>query len=589
MAANRIRGIVLEIGGDTTKLDKALAGTNKEIGSTQKQLKDVERLLKLDPKNTELLAQKQRLLTNAVSQTSDKLTTLRKAADAANKAMEEGKLSQDAYDAIQRELAETERAYQDAEDAARNFSAEAERFSAGADAFASGAGKVAQATRGISTAAGGMLTAMAATVPGTQEYRAELSMLENNAREAGMSIDSVRGSFEQFVIATDETDSSVEALSNLLQAGFTESNLQMAVENLTGAYLRFPDTLKIESLADSLQETLATGEATGQFAELLERCGLSLEDFNAQLSRIPGEVNKQNYVLGLLASQGLSDTYKGWTENNAALVESRKATLDAKDATAELAEKIEPITTKLVTMASNIVGWFTSLDDDAQTAILGVLAAVAMLSPVAGTVSGVAKAFNGLVSILDGMNGKSVALVAVFTILAGLAATVMSAWEDMSPFQKAVAVLGLVAAAALAAAIAVGAFHSASTMGIAAAGIVAGVVAVTAAVTAAQADAERSQKNMQSSLTNVPHFRNGGVAGQNRPFMAVVGDNPNEPEVIAPESMIRKATVEGIAESGLGGVQNVTIRFEGNLAQLGRVLQPHVDVARANKGASMRG
>ena len=64
--ANRIKGITIEIGGDTTKLDKALAGTNKELGQTQKALKDVERLLKLDPGNTELLAQKQRLMAKSV-------------------------------------------------------------------------------------------------------------------------------------------------------------------------------------------------------------------------------------------------------------------------------------------------------------------------------------------------------------------------------------------------------------------------------------------------------------------------------------------------------------------------------------------
>ena len=67
--ANRIKGITVEIGGDTTGLDKALSGTNKEIRNTQSQLKDVERLLKLDPTNTELLRQKQQLLGNAVSET----------------------------------------------------------------------------------------------------------------------------------------------------------------------------------------------------------------------------------------------------------------------------------------------------------------------------------------------------------------------------------------------------------------------------------------------------------------------------------------------------------------------------------------
>ena len=80
MSRNRIRGITVEIGGDTTKLDKALAGTNKQLSTTQQSLKDVERLLKLDPGNAELLAQKQRLLAQAADNTAKKLDTLKQAA-----------------------------------------------------------------------------------------------------------------------------------------------------------------------------------------------------------------------------------------------------------------------------------------------------------------------------------------------------------------------------------------------------------------------------------------------------------------------------------------------------------------------------
>lgn len=76
---NRIRGITIEFGGDTTKLDKALSGVNKELNSIDKDLKDVNKLLKLDPKNTELLAQKQKLLAKAVDDSSQKLKTLRDA------------------------------------------------------------------------------------------------------------------------------------------------------------------------------------------------------------------------------------------------------------------------------------------------------------------------------------------------------------------------------------------------------------------------------------------------------------------------------------------------------------------------------
>ena len=81
---SRIKGITVEIGGDTTKLQTALKGVNAEIKNTQSQLKDVEKLLKLDPGNTELLAQKQKLLSSAVSETKEKLATLKTAAEQAN-------------------------------------------------------------------------------------------------------------------------------------------------------------------------------------------------------------------------------------------------------------------------------------------------------------------------------------------------------------------------------------------------------------------------------------------------------------------------------------------------------------------------
>ena len=79
--ANRIKGITVEIGGDTTKLSKALEGVNKDIKGTQTQLKDVQKLLKLDPSNTELLSQKHKLLADAVSATKEKLEVLKTAAE----------------------------------------------------------------------------------------------------------------------------------------------------------------------------------------------------------------------------------------------------------------------------------------------------------------------------------------------------------------------------------------------------------------------------------------------------------------------------------------------------------------------------
>ena len=106
--ANRIKGITVEIGGDATGLDKALKGVNSTIKSTQSQLRDVNRLLKLDPSNTKLLAQKQELLKNAISDTSEKLKSLKEADKQAKIQLENGELGKDKYDALQREIIETE-------------------------------------------------------------------------------------------------------------------------------------------------------------------------------------------------------------------------------------------------------------------------------------------------------------------------------------------------------------------------------------------------------------------------------------------------------------------------------------------------
>ena len=105
--ANRIKGITVEIGGDTTGLDKALKSVNSSITKTQSALNDVNRLLKLDPSNTVLVAQKQELLSQAVSQTEDKLKALESAQEQVAAAFQRGDIGAEKYQAFQREMEET--------------------------------------------------------------------------------------------------------------------------------------------------------------------------------------------------------------------------------------------------------------------------------------------------------------------------------------------------------------------------------------------------------------------------------------------------------------------------------------------------
>lgn len=116
MARGNIKGITIELNGDTTSLDKSLSGINASIKNTAANLKAVDQALKLDPGNTELVAQKQRLLAEQVENTRDKLEQLTVADEQAKKQLESGELGQDDYDALQREIIKTEASLRDYED-----------------------------------------------------------------------------------------------------------------------------------------------------------------------------------------------------------------------------------------------------------------------------------------------------------------------------------------------------------------------------------------------------------------------------------------------------------------------------------------
>lgn len=604
--ANRIRGITVEIGGDTTKLDKALRGTNKELSSTQSALKDVERLLKLDPGNTTLLEQKQRLLASAVDTTAQKLKTLQDAAKTADEALARGKayeekyaplkasledvstrleklkgqqdsmdeefatgklpdekyqqfnktlsetqaefdalkqaqkevreefagakLSQEQYDALQREIIDTEENLKDLSKQADKASVSLGKIGAAADSVSGTAGKIKDVMSPVTTGILALGTAALATVPATEELRSDLSKLDTNAQQAGVGVDRAREAFEAFAVATDETDSSVEAVSNLLQAGFTESNLQKAVEGLTGAYLAFPDTLKIESLADSLQETLATGEATGQFGELLDRLGIGAENFSAGLSQITDAASQQQYVLETLSQSGMMDMYNAWVQNNQALVENKDASLEMQQSLAELAETIQPIVTDITQLATKLLDWFNDLSPAGQQVIVTILALVAAIGPIAGIISSIANAISG-VSKVAGL------------FSAGAGNTVWLTFAKWALIITAVA-------AALAALIAM--INILIGKGDDVTASLNAVTGKTGSVTAGTSSSvPQNTTLMRSVMSSAPGFASGGVFAPNNPMLGVLGDNTREYEVAAPESMLRDTFLEALDSSGV--------------------------------------
>lgn len=630
MARNRIRGITIEIGGDTTKLDKALAGTNKQLSATQQSLKDVERLLKLDPGNTELLAQKQKLLAQAASGTADKLKTLREAAQSADQALQRGKdyqakyeplkaqldsvaasmrgleaneasmqaklesgaisteqydafqkkledtrkahqalqqavkdldkefagarLDQRQYDALQRELAESEREAKDAEKAFQDCSRGLDELGRKVGDVSDKAGKVAGAFAPVTAAVGALAGAALATVPATEELRGDLSMLENNARQAGVGMGAVQQAFLDFNAVSGETDSSIEAISNLLQAGFTESNLQQAVEGLANAAITFPDTLKIESLADSLQETLATGEATGQFGELLDRLGIGAENFSAGLAMCTTEADKQNYALNALVGGPLKGAYTGWAENNQELIKNRDTSMRLQIEMARLAEELLPLVTQVADFASELLDWFNNLSEGGKTTIGVIFLLVGAIGPVAGLISSVSMALTvaSTASAMFSATGTAVSLtLGQWAIIIGVVV---------------VAVLALVAAIAL----------------------LTGKSKDISSVEVPEVPDMGSVSGGRSRKAGIPGFATGGVVPPNNPFLAVLGDNKQEPEVVAPYSTIKQAAGEALAERGnSGGTGRGDVYLDAT--KVGRVIYSFIEEERTRLGVKLTG
>ena len=173
------------------------------------------------------------------------------------------------------------------------------------------------------------------------------------------------------------------------------------------------------------------------------------------------------------------------------------------------------------------------------------------------SISSILPAFTGL---LDGVNIKLLGISAAIIAIVALGASLADAWDDMSGIQKAAAAFGMITAAALTAAVALGAFHAAWSLGAAVAGIVAGIGLVVAMIKAATNEAKSAVDSMNSTARsggmNIPGFADGGVVRPNDPFLAMLGDNKREPEVVAPYSTIKKATADGYSEiAGRTGAQ----------------------------------
>ena len=323
--AGRIKGITVEIGGDTSKLSDALKGVNKEIKNTQSQLKDVEKLLKLDPGNTELLAQKHRLLGDAVKETKEKLETLKTAAEQASEALARGDISQEQYDALQREIAETEAALERLEQQAGQSATALQKIAATGEDMKKLGGKITDVGEAIMPASAAVTALGVAAVKTAADFDTAMSQVAAVSGATGDDLEALRDKAREMGAKTKFSASeAAEAMNYMAMAGWKTSDMLSGIEGIMNLAAASGESLGTTSdiVTDALTAFGLTAADSGHFADVLAAASSNANTnvsmmgetfkYAAPIAGALGfSVEDTAEAIGLMANAGIKSTQAG--------------------------------------------------------------------------------------------------------------------------------------------------------------------------------------------------------------------------------------------------------------------------------------
>lgn len=279
-------------------------------------------------------------------------------------------LSEEAADSSEA-IADNTKAVEDNADASKE-AADSSKGLGGAFKNLLAANLVAGAIGAVTSALSGMISGFLGAAEATKEYRRNLAMVEQAAATAGESVANAKDNLLEMGAVTGDVEAAGEAVNNLLAAGIKGENLDKVTKQIQGAAIKWKDTLKVEGIADGLQETLATGSAIGPFAELLERGGQNLETFNGQLANCTTAAEKQNLVMQTLSKMGLEDISEQYKEQNKNMYDAELAALKYNDTMAQIGGIMEPLNTVFTNMKTNMLQNFLPAIQSITNGIIGL-------------------------------------------------------------------------------------------------------------------------------------------------------------------------------------------------------------------------
>ena len=574
MAGKAIRGITVEIGGDTTKLGKALAESEKQTRSLQTELRDVEKLLAFDPGNTELLTQKQAILTEAIAETSKTLETLEEAQAQVTEQFEKGEIGENQYRAFQREIMTTQKKLNDLEselssmdsafsqvgsestesanslkkltdeindqetelsqlkdeytnvvleqgknskeakalasemtslntelkdnkDRLSKAEKEADKL---ADALDDAGDSASNADGGFSVMKGALadLTANAISSAisaigdfigslfelseATEEYRSMQAKLGGAANTFGYEVDFANEKYKEFYKYLGDDQMSTNAITNLMGLGTSTENVSALAEGAIGVWASYGDSIPIEALTESINETVQVGKVTGAMADTINwsaesadtlrdalggnskaqkafnkalKDGETVEDaFNAALAKTTDEQERADIVAKFLNST-YGESKDVYDEMTGSMLDANEAELKLKEAQAQLGGAIEPVNTamtnlkaqaleailpvveKLVTAFMDLYKWLQE-NPTAMKIITAVVIALAAAFGVLAVALGIQGLITGVTKAIAFLNTTLLAnpIVLIIAAIAALVAAFIYLWNNCEGFRQ---------------------------------------------------------------------------------------------------------------------------------------------------------
>ena len=412
---SRIKGITIEIGANTVKLTEALRNVDSNLKDTQADLRDVNKLLKLDPGNVQLLAQKQELLQKATAETAEKIR-IEKEALAQLKASPDAEKTIDQQKRLEREIIANEASLKKLESGLEDTNKDLKQFGDTAGGTKISLESMAKATDDLANKTAALSAASAAG----------LAALAGSAVQAGQTADDLNTLSKQTGFTTEELQK-MKYASDLIDVSMEDmtGSIQKLVKQMASGSDAFKtlgvsvtdETGQLRNATEVWYETL---EALSQVENETQRDALAMEIFGKSAASLAGIVDDggealRNYGkdaenLGLIMSQ---DTLDAANRLNDA-IDLTKARLEATflETGAKVAETVLPIVEEMAEEIAGLFEWISTLDEGTIKLIGSFLIFGTVLSPILKIVSGGISLFNGVTTALGTLSGTAIPGVA---------------------------------------------------------------------------------------------------------------------------------------------------------------------------------